>query len=687
MASQKKSKTSRKDVGFKGNEPITKDPRFVHLHQDPRFVRPKKKDMKVKLDQRFLHILNNKDFSDTPKVDKYGRRLSTEHTARELKRFYTLEDQEKLNSDDSNGPKGSSDEIDYNEKEKEMENVGKIYDLARGEGLVPSSSSSSDEDYEVNEENQSSANDEIEVMENLGKFEESEEDIPLGAETHRFAVVNLDWDNVKASDLMKVFSCFAPSRSIIHSVKIYPSDFGKERLELERREGPPKEIFKSSSSTTDYKDTDELNKHDGNINFSDNEASQDFDEEALRKYQIERLRYYFAVVDCDSVETARQIHQHCDGAELENTANFLDLQFIPDDMKFNDEPKDESYQAPDVYRPVDFVTDALQHSNVKLTWDNDDPERARITRSKFTKDELERMDFQAYLAVSEDSEEDIETARKKYKDLLNLTESKNSFDEFSDNQREEYQEMEVTFAPGLSEIATELLEKRKEKEAIENETTLDTYLRKQREKKKIKKETRNGMKTDESKPILSSEGDAELIKDKFSGSGSKKLKKSEAEWAEEEKSKAELELLVMDGDDDGHKHFDMKEILKKEKRKGKKKRLKKVDEDEEDTFEINVKDPRFAALHESYHFAIDPTNPQFKKTKAMKKLLEERRHRQTDLLQDDDLESTKSQNKILSIDDTLPEDTSLTKLIKSVKRKSTIAVEKSRRQGKRKKAD
>jgi hypothetical protein len=50
-------------------------------------------------------------------------------------------------------------------------------------------------------------------------------------------------------------------------------------------------------------------------------------------------RYYYAVVDCDTVETARHIYQQCDGAEFESTSNSFDLRFIPNDMEFNDEPK------------------------------------------------------------------------------------------------------------------------------------------------------------------------------------------------------------------------------------------------------------------------------------------------------------------------------------------------------------
>jgi hypothetical protein len=103
-------------------------------------------------------------------------------------------------------------------------------------------------------------------------------------------------------------------------------------------------------------------------------------------------------------------------------------------------------------------------------------------------------------------------------------------------------------------------------------------------------------------------------------------KQTKEERLEEQRKKAELELLVGDSANksDG---FDMKEIMKREKlatRKGKLgKKAKKLLE-ETDDFEIDTQDPRFSALHESHHFAIDPTNPQFKKTKAMGKLMEAR---------------------------------------------------------------
>jgi hypothetical protein len=129
--------------------------------------------------------------------------------------------------------------------------------------------------------------------------------------------------------------------------------------------------------------------------------------------------------------------------------------------------RDECFQVPDIYKPVDFVTNVryfyllmlqfiiqpvfyynikvLQHSSVKLTWDDDDPDRVKNIRKKFTRKDIDDVEFKAYIASSsEESDEDVEETRQKYKNLLNEIENDNA---------EESQEMEITFTPGLSEAA------------------------------------------------------------------------------------------------------------------------------------------------------------------------------------------------------------------------------------------
>jgi len=76
----------------------------------------------------------------------------------------------------------------------------------------------------------------------------------------------------------------------------------------------------------------------------------------------------------------------------------------------------------------------------------------------------------------------------------------------------------------------------------------------------------------------------------------------------------------------------------------------------QEDFAIDVADSRFQVLHEDPAFAIDPSNPHFKKTKGMNALLEERAKRQ--------------QHKRPRVEDDVKQssDRSLQNLVESVKR-------------------
>ena len=50
-------------------------------------------------------------------------------------------------------------------------------------------------------------------------------------------------------------------------------------------------------------------------------------------------RYYYAIVECDTVEAATHIYNELEGTELERSANVFDLSFVPQDMTFEGEPR------------------------------------------------------------------------------------------------------------------------------------------------------------------------------------------------------------------------------------------------------------------------------------------------------------------------------------------------------------
>jgi hypothetical protein len=56
--------------------------------------------------------------------------------------------------------------------------------------------------------------------------------------------------------------------------------------------------------------------------------------QAIRCYELDRMRYFYAVADCDSEATASAIYEACDGVEYETSGVKLDLRFVPDEMDF-----------------------------------------------------------------------------------------------------------------------------------------------------------------------------------------------------------------------------------------------------------------------------------------------------------------------------------------------------------------
>lgn len=137
---------------------------------------------------------------------------------------------------------------------------------------------------------------------------------------------------------------------------------------------------------------------------------------------------------------------------------------------------------------------------MKLTWDADDYDRIEVMRRNFTEQDIEEMDFNAYLASSDDDDdddenEDVDALREKYRKLL-----ENSDSAFDGHDHAEEGDMEVTFAPGLTEAAEEAVNKRLHgDEDNKDETTIEKYMRKQREKRKAKKERRQQQQNAEGK--------------------------------------------------------------------------------------------------------------------------------------------------------------------------------------------
>ena len=163
--------------------------------------------------------------------------------------------------------------------------------------------------------------------------------VPKGGETRRLAALGMDWERVKAVDILVLFRSFAPSTGQVFDVKIYVSEFGKQRLEQERHCGPGAFIANSDSdgaycvvplgiqisaiqfriqpfSLLLWASDPRAFRHWhpvicwGAGDKSDREKdAEEFDPIKLRRYEADKLRYYYAIVECDSVRTAMGIYE------------------------------------------------------------------------------------------------------------------------------------------------------------------------------------------------------------------------------------------------------------------------------------------------------------------------------------------------------------------------------------------
>lgn len=593
----------------------TTDTRFAGVFDDPKFREGKKDKLKIKLDDRFSK--KDLEVKRKAKVDKYGRKIKgngvNEKESKDFDKYFEKED----------GEANKDDEKKEDAEDEKEETKAKVSTFDRARGEIPDDYvSSSDEFTSSDSENSDSELDEEDSDEEV---ELEKEDVQSGDATKTLAVVNLDWDHVKSTDLMITFSGFVPKGGKIESICIYPSEFGKERMQREEVEGPPRELFQkkkkkhSRKQPSDDESDDEINIKDL---YEEGDAEKDVDSKALRHYQLERLRYYYAVVNCNNVETARSIYENCDSTEYESTANMFDIRYVPEGMSFDDEPRDSCDGLPKNYKPLNFSTGALQHSNVKLTWDETPADRVEISKRAFSQKEIDEMDFKAYLASdSDESEEEVDDAVKNKLKLLagsslSFTKPKSHKADGGDDAQDgddDDVDMEITFNPALEEGAGD------EKPEGE-ESTIDKIKRKEKERRKARKEKIKQLKHDAQ----------QAKKEKFKSSKSKNGDDEKVN----EKARAELELLMMDEDEADSKstinkkaHFNMNEILRSEKEKKKKSKFQDKKRIVEDEFKPDLNDPRFKEVFEDRDFAIDPSQPEFKKTAAMENILKERSKR------------------------------------------------------------
>jgi hypothetical protein len=362
----------------------------------------------------------------------------------------------------------------------------------------------------------------------------------------------------------------------VKSVTVYPTQFGLQRMEEEKRLGPS--IFCKDNESSKFLATGQkaanADVHTSqNDDASSDEVTEDVKPEPehgeassdetdvnensvdlvqLRKYELERLGYFYAVVVCDSKQSAYSIYEECDGFEFESTANKFDLRFIPEDTSFDEDvPRDSAAEVPAGYKPPAlFESKASKNTKVQLTWDETDPLRREALMKEHKADE-DDDNLNAYLASdnddvtdaegaefgddigSEDAEDDAPEgagkpkkpavgksvssckqakARAKYASLLGIL-----------NEGIEESPVEIVFKPKLEETGQKILASVKENKEQSEKSPWARFLEKKKQKKKAAKKEHKAKQSGSK-----SSGHQDANEDGLGGSGSEEA----AEMAE-----------------------------------------------------------------------------------------------------------------------------------------------------------
>lgn len=513
--------------------------------------------------------------------------------------------------------------------------------------------------------------------------------------TNRFAVLGCDWDNISSTDVFYLFESYYnfekekkkkfdyKNSKAVKRVTIYTSKYGEQKLKYEEEHGPlmnfdllkkrnpnkdaiyrendffdyledtevNKKLVKSKKNKKEVKKSKDNEKVENTENILDlyKETDTEEENEKIRLYQIQRSRYYFALVECYSKEIVEFLYEELNDMDADFCINYLDLRIIDDNCSLDDyRIKESCEKIPLNYKFYYCVTSPLKHTCAKALWD-ENPKRRRMLSTKFSEEELRELDWKEYLASSSDDEEEnneMEQKGKK-KSVKKSTNSKMS-------KIQKYRNLLLgdileEDTPIGEEEGSEYTSKQEElmgKEHVFNtfiddkgisetssihendiEESLEETIKDKKMKSKKNKKEEDVIDSDENKDNEVND----VFKNILTPKETPKEKKSSWEnYLDKVKTKKKMKkkayLEEMKKKDD-----EIKSIISKKTQKSKKeKELNKSKKDKKQEMEDykallnddNLVDERFVDLYKNKDFNLDITNPQFKRTKFNEQILQ-----------------------------------------------------------------
>ncbi|VDK33739.1 unnamed protein product [Taenia asiatica] len=209
--------------------------------------------------------------------------------------------------------------------------------------------------------------------------------------TRRLAVLHFDWDNSNAETIFLALESFLPPGACLEKVTIYPSEYGMQKMAEEEKYGP-RDIWAGSDGEESKEEKNSNQKLPTDMDADERKAWKLTSvrmRRRLRRYQLQRLKYFYAIAEFDSKETAAAVYEACDGVEYGSTGVRFDLRFVADEEEFS-VPNEWSHMVSECcevnrakYKPHMFENSALHSTRITLGWDRTPAARTQWLREQF----------------------------------------------------------------------------------------------------------------------------------------------------------------------------------------------------------------------------------------------------------------------------------------------------------------
>ena len=531
------SKNNEKKLSKSKTKYEITDDRFKESTNDPRFKPLLQTKTKVKIDSRFSGI-----FRDKQKFDN-------------TQELYEQEEQDK--------------EIDSSENQNSNNETSSI-----------------SEDHSVTET--SSEEEEVD-------FKESS--------SNRIALQNFDWEQLNAKDLFLLFDSLIEglsskqNRKLLKRVDVFMSDFGEEKMKIEKGEGP-KDLLEQ-------------------VNKLRAEGQTQIPSRVLREYEKNRLKYAYAIVTLEDVKISEELYESFDGLEIEFTGCHLDMRFVPEGLEIAKKPISSCDEVTEKDKKESKVlaTQALAHTEVKLTWDkpikrnteflfkNDDLNEEKmndiVNFENSDEDECgENEQFDANKSHDQNIDEvEVEDNRANLNNLI----EKSADDVYGDFKKSKKSNVKVTFKVGFGEKKHENKRENLKKEY----NPFKNYEKTQKNENFENKQTKNQKDNDPSENFEieknQNEQESQIVKTKNQQrevNDIPKTKKTRKELIRSSQMKKSQKKLMNQRDNEElNLLVDGNNELTIERKKN--------------DFKPNLDDQRFGALLSHPDFQIDRTDPRY----------------------------------------------------------------------------